>query len=465
MNIKTRRILFVIFILAFVFISFIVLSYAAGYKITLNGKKPLQKTGMLVLDTVPRGAKIFLNNKPEQPFLKKYLSRKENFITTPAKIKNLTPGEYDVKFELDGYWEWEKKLKVEPGLSTFAEDVNLFKKDLPIIVSEGEKIEIALSPSNEYLAAAAQNENFLINLKTGEKISLISSPDKPLNKKNSVNQPILWSFGEKKLIINNILYSGDNFSQSINLNKIIKQSWQGIRFGNNNDEIYFFSQTENGGAVYGLNLTTKKITTIITSNGRIIDSLIKDKNIFIIAQSGKSANLEIYEIGSKNPTRNIEFPVSSDYQFINPNHKLTNLYDKKHQILYLINPLSYLPVEEIINNVKYARWVKENKLLYANDFEIWLSDFNSAGVEQKKLLTRLSEPINGILWHPSNNYLIYYTDSAVKSLELDEREKHNTTELFNPEKISNAFINKKGDILYFIGKIGGKEGLYKLAIQ
>lgn len=108
------------------------------------------------------------------------------------------------------------------------------------------------------------------------------------------------------------------------------------------------------------------------------------------------------------------------------------------------------------------QWINDNKLLYSNDFEIWLYDLNN---HKKTILTRISEPITGIIWHPSNNYVIYSTDKSINIIELDEREKRNITELICLDKISSLNLSQKGDILYFMAKIGNQEGLYKLAIQ
>ncbi len=157
-------------------------------------------------------------------------------------------------------------------------------------------------------------------------------------------------------------------------------------------------------------------------------------------------------------------PGSDNYYFINSTHSLLNLYDQDHQILYLIDPFSlfYSPLQETINNIKYTYWVNDNKLLYANDFEVWLFDLE---LNQKILLTRISQTIASIIWHPSNNYIIYSTDTTISTIELDEREKYNITEIIKLDKIAFPVLNQKGDTLYFYAKIGNQEGLYKLAIH
>ena len=84
---------------------------------------------------------------------------------------------------------------------------------------------------------------------------------------------------------------------------------------------------------------------------------------------------------------------------------------------------------------------------------------------KKILLTRISEPLSEVIWHPNNNNIIYVTKKSVNVIELDDREKYNITKLIELEKIERPILNKKGDILYFSAKIGNQEGIYKLYIQ
>ena len=112
MTLKTRRLLYISFILAFLIITSSLILYATGYRIKLTWpidfNQTFQKTGMFIFDTEPHGAKIYLNKKPQELFFKKIFTREESFIKTPTKIKNLLPGEYDITLELEGYWPWRK---------------------------------------------------------------------------------------------------------------------------------------------------------------------------------------------------------------------------------------------------------------------------------------------------------------------------------------------------------------------
>lgn len=78
----------------------ITIKLAKGYRPDLkNGR--LKATGLLLANSIPRGAQVFVNGK---------------LTTATDDTFNLSPGEYQVKIAKDGYHPWEKKLKIEAEL-------------------------------------------------------------------------------------------------------------------------------------------------------------------------------------------------------------------------------------------------------------------------------------------------------------------------------------------------------------
>ena len=476
MTFRARRTLFIIFIIAFLVITPLVSLYAAGYKIKLSWpfrfSELLQKTGMLVLDTEPNNAKIYINDKPRRLFFKRYYNKEEAFIKTPAKIKNLLPGEYTVKLELDGYWSWEKKLVIKPGQSTYAEDIYLFKKNLPAqiisLVAEEEfsqiPIKIINQSPNKNSFFVANEEKMMILDPNGDIGNEIPSVSKGI--RLTSNSSAIWSPNNQKVLVDkNIINSNNN--EIINLDKLIGANTNNIKWHKDDDNKLYYQLPY---SINEFSLNTKT-DNIILNGEKYLDYLINNNYIFFIAETDKTVKLRTATLKNKEIIQEIELPLSPDYKILNQNSEevkradqdLLNLYDAKHKILYLINPLSVInPVKEIINNVKYISWVDNKTLLYANDSEIWLYDLETSA---KTILTRISQPISNILWHPSDNYIIYSTDKAINIIELDEREKRNMTELIKLDGVYSLHLNNKGDVLYFGAKIGNQEGIYKLEIQ
>ena len=455
MSLTKRRILYIFFIIAFLIITPMVIFYAAGYKFSLSGIK-FQKTGIFIFDTKPQGAKIFINGEPQQTFFKKYYSQEESFIKTPAKIKKFLPGEYDLKFELDGYWPWQKKLFIYPSASTYAENVYLFKQNLPMLLLPCKINNLQLSPDKNKLAALTNEQIIILNLTDEKQIKFSFDSRLPA-------AACAWSPSSKKILFNKSVINIENIKDKTDLTEYIKTEIDKPKWDIYSDDKLYYQDRKNINS-FTLSAKTNKIISKNRPLGLENGYLVKNNYFYLISQAGDSTNLNIFKTDCEQPTRTISLPRSTNYNFINPDNRLINLYDQYHQSLYLLDPLSsfYSPLIETINNIKRADWVNGNKLLYANDFEIWLFDLKN---NKKTLLTRISKVINSVLWHPSNNYVIYSTDTAVNTIELDKREKYNITEIIKLDKIAFPALNQKGDTLYFYAKIGNQEGLYKLAIH
>jgi len=443
MTIKVRRILSLIFILIFLTTTPVIMLYAAGYRLGKNGFS-IQKTGMFIIDSKPKGAKLFIDGVPQENWSSSILNKK-NYITTPAKIKNLLPGEYNLRLELDGYWSWQKKLTINPGSSTFAENIYLFRNNLPVQISPAGIKSIHLSPN--------QNQAVIFSSDLITFLNLSDESEKTTKRNNLTGENILWSEDKNKIIIDNYLYNLADFSYILDVKKLTPNTfnykWSGsILYYQDKNSIY--------------RLTTSGVPENIISNNTFNDYLVKNNYVYLITKSGQATNLEVIDAATGQSLKNISLPAAPSYSFINAEHNLLNLYDTSHKILYLIDPLStYQPLVEIINNVKTIFWASSANLLYANDFEIWLYNLET---KNKILITRISDTINNVILHPSKDYIIYSTKQAINAIELDEREKRNITELIKFDSI-NSFILTEDDILYFSGKIGNTEGLYKFLIQ
>jgi len=453
MSLKTRRFLYIFFIIIFIITTPLICLYSTGYKIGSNFI--IKKTGMLILDTEPKGAKIYINGKLQNNFFKKYFTKKNSQITTPAKIKNILPGNYDIKIEYEGYWSWEKKLKINSGQSTFAEDIYLFKKNIPLSIINKKFNNIKISNNKKYLVAINKKENILINLNKNNIINYTTATSSNLI---ATSSNLIWSSNDKKIIINNVLFNINDWQNPIILKNIIGKNIKTIKWANDSDDKILY-KIKNSLHIFNLLSGEDKI---LFSGKNFSDYIQKNNLLYIASESNLGSNLIILNIDDNKILKNIKLS-SSSYSFINKNHKLINLYDNKYKILYLIDPFSDIkPLHETINNIKEAYWINDSYLIYANDFEIWTIDINNYN---RKLLTRLSQKINKIIWHYSNNYIIYSTDKEINAIELDNREKHSITKLAEYNSIQNLSLSSDGNILYFYSKIGNQNGVYKLIIQ
>lgn len=445
MSKNIRKILYIFFIIVFFTATPLLLIYALGYDLNLTWpprfNMMLQKTGMLIIDSEPKNAMIYLDGKL-QTTSQSLFSSKET-ITTPAKIKNLAPGEYDVKITMDGYWPWEKKLNIYPGSNTFAENIILFKNNLPVRLYEKPCQSMSLSSDQKYITAICDDKVILYNLSNDTSKQIASSSNKFFGFTWSPNNDKI-SFFDKIYLLN------DDKTITFESKSVSDTEWI-------NDNLLYFSD-DNG--IYEFNVSTYSITQIIKSNNKINDLIIHNKKVYYLENNNGRNDLIIYDISKKEVEMTINIPFSSEYKLTWDG--IIYAHDISHSKLYLLDPKNPIsPLSNIIENCSRFIKVDENRLICSNEFEIFQYDLTEKSTH---LFARISEPISSILWHKSNNYIIYSTNEGIYSFELDDREKHNTTKI---STIKNVFDLKsdKDSNLYFISSLDNFPGIFKQFIK
>jgi len=93
--------------LLLIFLTAGVILYGRGYRLSFGpGKTVISGTGLLVATSLPNGAQVFINGK---------------LTTATDNTINLSPGTYKVKITKDGYFSWEKTIKVDKEIVSKAE--------------------------------------------------------------------------------------------------------------------------------------------------------------------------------------------------------------------------------------------------------------------------------------------------------------------------------------------------------
>ncbi len=134
-----RKILFYLFFGLYLVLCPMIILYALGYIFTPKVEEGFAKTGLIHIETLPPNAFISIGNK-------RYLER------TPATIRNLLSGPYDVKILLHGHRPWEREIKVEPGKAVNLEKVLLVPQSVKTRILAAESFEDLLPvPGTRYL--------------------------------------------------------------------------------------------------------------------------------------------------------------------------------------------------------------------------------------------------------------------------------------------------------------------------
>lgn len=135
-------------LLFLIFVTALVVLWGKGYRFDLQGKPKLSKTGLLVATSIPDGAKVFVNG---------------NLTTATDNTVDLIPGEYEVKIVKDGYFPWQKRLKIQAELVTKA-DALLYPiaPKLESITAAGVQNPV-LDPSHTKIAFTVASQSALRN--------------------------------------------------------------------------------------------------------------------------------------------------------------------------------------------------------------------------------------------------------------------------------------------------------------
>lgn len=77
----------------------LIVLYGRGYRLKFqDGKAQLSGTGLLATSSIPKGAEVFINN---------------HLTTATDNTIDLLPGEYKIKIFKEGYFPWEKKIRIQ----------------------------------------------------------------------------------------------------------------------------------------------------------------------------------------------------------------------------------------------------------------------------------------------------------------------------------------------------------------
>lgn len=443
MSKKIRDYLFIVFIVLFLIMTIGVSLYASGYKFNLSWplkfNRLLQKTGMLVVATQPTGATIYLNDKPQKESALKIW--KQDYRVTPTKLKNLLPGEYELRLEQDGYWPFKQKVKVNSGETTFVEDINLFRENVPIVIFSGPEDKLMISPDKKYLYATDSKQ--IITLKTETSRSLnISSSTKSI-----------W-LKDNRLLVGGYIFDPIKASGDTDYGKLIGSSASNWYFDYDNKQLYYLSSNSIN------RLDSGSLTTaVLLSGSNYIGYLPRKNNIYTLSSDDNLIRLNSYSQKDLQLSATWVLPTSGKYSFVHDINNRLAIIDDQNKTLYLFNPddLSAGPV--VIRSIKNWAPSGDDSLIYTNDFEIYILNLTNSRVD---LVTRRSEEISSIIWNADGNYLIFSSPTTLNVLDFKNR---NSTLLFRAEKISSPALDEKNGNLYFWARVGQQEGIYKMLMQ
>jgi len=369
-----RRLLITILIALLLITGTVVAIYfAKGYRVDLK-KGKVTENGLLVANSFPTGASVFLNNK---------------LTTATNDTLQLTPGDYEVKIVKDGYIAWQKFLKLKKELVTQT-DARLFPAvpDLKSLTTSGAS-NLTPSPDGEKIAfvvasASATAKNGLWILDLGNK-SLTMSKDPKQITANTVffdltKALLIWSPDSKQILAwngkNSFVLETDKINNlnlqddvSVRLSLILKEwedEWE-LKFGEKMKK-----------------LAPKMQEIMANSSTNIYFSPDEEKMMYTATASATIPNELIPPLPASN--------TQSEIRMIEPGK--IYVYDLKEDKNFILNEV------QTLTEVKEKKTVLEQRLMAL----------------QKKYFSLLTQTVQ---WFPDSKHVVLVKENKIIIAEYD----------------------------------------------
>jgi hypothetical protein len=463
MNLIYRRILYTTFILAFLVLAPLLLMYANGYRYDFK-EGQITKTGVLILESKPQKVNIYINEKLK-------------YTKTPINGESLTPGLYNIKVAKNGYHPWEKELKIESNLTTFAQDVILFKKTEAVKIIDGDFDDFTLSSDDEKIITLWQDETtaeiWEYELKKQQSRLLL---------RNSLNGSKMkiekWSKNSKNLILKNyseltgknnyfIIAFQNAFWQNspkaiiISLNELILEPVMDVRWDDSDDNIIYANTSS---SLYRINLANKTSKKI--SGDEINGFIVYNKILHFNRELSCLVEIDKNPTETKKSTKADCFyylTQDNDYELISSPRGLITLVSPSSKNLLVIdlnskNKIFQAKAEEV-------KWdTFSNKMLYYDDIEINIFSPDHEHPYKNEIIGRYGQEVKNALWYCSHHHLIVLFNNDIKIMELDARDKRNIIDFNSFSNLKNIYLDEKGENIYVTGSKNGDGGIWQINI-
>ena len=372
-----NQLVFLVFFGLFFVTAPLVVLYTAGYR--WQPSRGVLRTGTLFVSSVPDNATIFLNEE-------KMSDR------TPAVIKTLLPGEYNVRLEREGHMAWEKTLPVHENTTTFIDRVLLFAKSAPRLLIREPVARATWSQDGKYVAWAQTQEGW-----SEVWISTLESPASRLVSRmaSSATPELAWD--------------GDVLT---------------ITVGDN-------------------------VRAVTVEGLEVVPPLPEPTPVELVPATSYT---DVFYNGSF-----LARLPNGTYTIADTRGSYITLIDRAHDRLFLLTSADREAPLLLQEDAIFFDWVRRDALAFGTPYSISMYEPSK---HTTTLVTRISEPLHALMWHPDGGYIFYATDHEVRAIELDDRDGRRVTSLASLPIIETFSMDPRGRTLYLVGNDGMDQGVF-----
>ncbi len=427
---KITRYLILLFIcIVFFALAPLIVIYVSGKG--LNFSDSTNGTGILDVQTDPSSAQVYLNGKKSD--------------TTPATMRFVKQGTYQIEIKKDGYRSWSKSLFIEAGKVTYAgsldEAIILLPDSTPINFTD-KIVSSALVINNQVLFSSADKTITLYDLSQKKVVNQSNAlPEEIIKfKETQSNNFVITTSSSGKLSLLDVgnlklIDLPTQFKDSSNINII--------------SENIIVALKDN--SIYSYNLKTKGTAKVILDDVR---GFTLSDNIIYAAKSGTDS-LQTYYWDGKTLTKQ---GVLFSGEILKG--KSTQLFLTDHKELFLLVDSSLFRINsqpELLNNqVQLVNFNStRQELTFTTPTEIYFYNFISSKTE---LFYRNSQTLTQAVVVPELGYGFVSTTKDVTAVEIDNRNgqnrysllENNTPSMMQLSGNENQLVVLAGQKLYSI---------------
>jgi hypothetical protein len=435
------------------------LALANGYKPFYgNGKISFQKTGMIIANSKPQGADVYINAK--------YTGSKTSYPFLSVRITSLKPGAHQLKIQKTGYKTWEKLVEVRANFVTWANYVLLFPEKLdPQPITDIKSMSVLdNSKNNRYYVMSSintknQTELYLYDVSTNTKKLVWPISKTPIEPwlvnpqitKTEIspdnNKLLVWAKKDNStgVAVLDLSNQDNGFIYQIDQNKNIYQKilWN----PKNSSELIALSGKSLSRISLGQNQQT---TSQILDSGAIDYSIESDNNIYYVKESQTSYSLlKMSTDGNNKNVISDAVEKSTAYKFS---------YSKQKDVVALLpvdtkNLTAYYHLSGQPNSLKLDQdvedmnWSKDGlRILYVSDRDAKFFDWEKT----EEMAINIGTQIKNISWYFDKYHVIFQTNDG--DVVVSDYDGSNQVKLAN--KAAVFYVYNQSSIFYNVSVDG-----------
>lgn len=415
MKASMRYSLIAVFFLAFFILAPLIVLFVTGTEYDFKSHA-FVKTGTLSIQTQPRKAEVYING--------------ELTDATQSTIRFLIPGDYDISVRKTGYFDWNKRLRVNAQYVTEASAsskyltlffsnpsvgeiktgvTNFFAGDRKILYLTKDTLYLGNLSSPTETQAMALPEN-LVNETT--QISILASPDENYFLLYSKSQAVVFdSVRNDMLSISDLL-----------IGKILNPDQ--FQFSADN-KLYYLANS----ALYQIDWFNSNKKLLLQN---VASFIATENTIYFVRFTAAFSNSP-----AVHPVQSLyqaQLPALNTSTLINqlPNWTASKIYLSSQNQLFIIGDGSLYAVAD--NLAKIADFVQDVKifnqlglLIYSTNNEIGFYDYlNGSGTNSRnQTITRTSSTIKNPVAFPDLGWVFFESDNRLQNIEIDNRDHQN----------------------------------------